>query len=158
VGNFQAGSAPNIIPETALLEGTIRTNDPGSREKLVRRMRETAEMTARVYGGTAQVTMTSGVPPLICDKTLTGEVVGYLRELNIPNAMGRPGITSGASEDFASVAQEIPGCFVYLSAGFPDDRGSYPAHNPKVRFNEAVCAIGAAAYAHCAFRWLETKK
>jgi amidohydrolase len=155
VGKFQAGAAPNIIPEIALLEGTIRTNDPGSRKKLVRRMKETAEMTAKVYGGTARVTMTSGVPPLICDKTLTDKVVNYLQELNVPNAMGQPGITSSASEDFATVAQEIPGCFVYLSAGFPDQRGSYPAHNPKVRFNEEVCAIGAAAYAHCAFRWLE---
>ena len=61
-----------------------------------------------------------------------------------------------ASEDFAKIAERVPSAFLYLSAGFPDERGAYSAHNPKVRFNEEVCPIGAAAYAHCAARWLET--
>lgn len=155
VGKFQAGTAANIIPETAVLEGTIRTNDPESREKLVRRMKETAAMTAQVYGGTAEVTMTSGVAPLICDKTLTTEMAGYIANMGIPNAMAYPGVTASASEDFATVAEAVPGCFMHLSAGFLDDRGIWPAHNPKVRFNEDVCPIGAAAYAHCAIQWLQ---
>jgi hypothetical protein len=44
---------------------------------------------------------------------------------------------------------------MYLSAGFPDDRGAAPAHNPKVLFNEDVCPIGAGCYAHCAAEWLK---
>ncbi len=158
VGKFQAGSAPNIIPESACLEGTIRTNDRASRELLVRRMQEVAVKTAEVYGGSATVTMLSQVPPLICDPKLTEEVVGYLQEMGIPGAMGRGGISASASEDFASIAERIPGTFVYLSAGYLDDRGAYPAHNPKVRFNEDVCPMGAAGYAHCAARWLGNHK
>jgi len=153
VGKFQAGTAANIIPETAALEGTIRTNDPASREKLVRRMKEVAAMTAQVYGGTAEVTMTSGVAPLICDKALTTEMAGYMAQL--PGAIGYPGVTASASEDFATVAENVPGCFMHLSAGFPDERGKWPAHNPKVLFNEDVLPTGAAAYAHCAAKWLE---
>lgn len=158
VGQFAAGSAPNIIPDTAVLQGTIRCNDTENREKLVRRMQEIARGIAGTYGGTAQVEMLSQVPPLICDRTLTEQLVGYVQELEIPGATPVQGISASASEDFASVAQQVPSTFLYLSAGFPDDRGAAPAHNPKVRFNEEVLPIGAACYAHCATRWLEDHK
>lgn len=154
VGRFQAGNAGNIIPETAILEGTIRSNDTTSRELLVRRLREVAEGTAAVYGGSAEVTMLSQVPPLICDPKLTERIAGYMKDLEIPGAVACPGISASASEDFASIAERIPSAFVYLSAGFPDDRGLAPAHNPKVLFNEEVCPMGAACYAHCAEQWL----
>ena len=155
IGNFSAGSAANIIPDTALLQGTIRTNDRVSRELLVRRMEEVAVRTAEVYGGSAEVEMISDVPPLICDARLTNEMVGYMTEQDIPGLTPVPGISASASEDFASVAELVPTAYMYLSAGFPDERGDAPAHNPKVRFNEDVCPIGAASLAHCAARWLE---
>ena len=158
VGKFQAGSAPNIIPNQAVLEGTLRSNDKASRELLVRRLKEVAVKTAEVYGGTAEIQMLSEVPPLICDPKLTNEFVGYMKEMGIPGAMPYPGVSASASEDFASVAEKIPGTFLYLSAGFPDDRGAAPAHNPRVRFNEDVCPMGAACYAHCATQWLKNHK
>ena len=158
IGKFSAGTASNIIPETAELQGTIRSNDKPSRELLVRRMKEIAVKTAEVYGGTAEIEMLSEVPPLICDPKLTNEFVGYMAAMNIPGAMPYPGISASASEDFASIADKIPGTFMYLSAGFLDDRGLAPAHNPKVMFNEDVCPIGAASYAHCATEWLKNNK
>ena len=158
IGKFSAGTASNIIPETAELQGTIRSNDKASRELLVRRMKEIAVKTAEVYGGSAEIEMLSEVPPLICDPKLTNEFVGYMAAMNIPGAMPYPGISASASEDFASIADKIPGTFMYLSAGFLDDRGLAPAHNPKVMFNEDVCPIGAASYAHCATEWLKNNK
>ena len=155
VGKFNAGNANNIIPETAVLEGTIRSNDKTSRELLVRRMKEIAVRTAEVYGGSAEIEMLSQVPPLICDPKLTQDIVGYMGAMGIPGAMPYPGISASASEDFASIADKIPSAFVYLSAGYPDERGEAPAHNPKVQFNEDVCPIGAACYAHCATEWLK---
>ena len=153
VGSFSAGSAPNIIPDSAVLQGTIRTNDPACRELLVRRMKEVSAGTARLYGGSADIEMLSEVPPLVCDKALTDRMTGYLREL--PGLTLCPGIAASASEDFAVVAEKVPGAFMYLSAGFEDQRGEAPAHNPKVRFNEDVCAIGPVCLALCAQRWLE---
>lgn len=158
VGKFNAGSAPNIIPETCVLEGTIRSNDKASQELLVRRMQEVARKTAEVYGGTAAVEMPNGVPPLVCDPKLTNEFVGYMSAMGIPGAIPYPGISASASEDFATIAERIPSTFMYLSAGYLDDRGLAPAHNPKVQFNEDVCPIGAACYAHCATEWLKNNK
>ena len=155
IGNFAAGSAPNIIPDTAVLQGTLRTNDRDSREKLVRRVREVSQRTAEVYGGSAEIQRISQVPPLICDRSMTEEVVGYMRELPIPGLTPVPEMSASASEDFAVIAEKVPSVFLYLSAGYPDQRGDAPAHNPKVRFNEDVCPIGSACLAHCAARWLE---
>ena len=154
VGKFQAGTAANIIPDTAVLEGTIRTNDKASRELLVRRMKETAIRTAETFGGTAKITMISEVPPLICNPEFTEQIVGFMKELDIPKLTPYPGISASASEDFANIAERVPSTFMYLSAGYMDERGKYSAHNPKVQFNEAVCPIGAACMAYCAERYL----
>lgn len=158
VGQFHAGSAPNIIPESAVLEGTIRTNKAEEREKLIRRLKEVAEGTAAVYGGTAEVKFPCGVPTLVCDAALTNEMVGYMKELPIPGLMGVPNISASASEDFALVTEQIPSAYMYLSAGYLDERGAYSSHNPKVQFNEDVLPVGAACLAHCAKQWLKHHK
>ena len=154
IGNFSAGSAPNIIPDTAVLQGTLRTNDSASREKLVRRLKEVVQKTAEVFGGSAEIEMISEVPPLVCDPAMTDEIAGYMKELPIPGLTPVPNTSASASEDFATIAEKVPGVFMYLSAGYMDERGDAPAHNPKVRFNEDVCPIGSACLAHCAVRWL----
>ena len=158
IGQFAGGTAANIIPETAALQGTIRTNKPEARELLVRRMKEVAEKTAAVYNGTVDIEMISEVPPLICNPKLTDEVVGYMQELGIPGLTPYPGISASASEDFAVIAEKVPSTFMYLSAGYLDERGQYPAHHPKAQFNEDVCPIGAACLAHCASQWLKNNK
>lgn len=158
IGQFQAGSAQNIIPESAMMSGTIRTNSPEERQLLLRRLKEVSERTAEVYGGTAEVVMTGGVGPLVCDAALTKEMVGYMKELPIPNLTGYPGITASASEDFSVVAERIPSVFMYLAAGFLDERGAVSAHNPKVVFNEDVLPMGAACLAQCATEWLKNNK
>ena len=158
IGQFAGGTAANIIPETAVLQGTIRTNKPEARELLVRRMKEVAEKTAAVYNGTVDIEMISEVPPLICNPKLTDEVVGYMQELGIPGLTPYPGISASASEDFAVIAEKVPSTFMYLSAGYPDERGQYGAHNPKVQFNEGVCLIGPSCLAYCATQWLKNNK
>lgn len=158
IGQFAGGTAANIIPETVVLQGTIRTNKPEARELLVRRMKEVAEKTAAVYNGIVDIEMISEVPPLICNPKLTDEVVGYMQELGIPGLTPYPGISASASEDFAVIAEKVPSTFMYLSAGYLDERGQYPAHHPKAQFNEDVCPIGAACLAHCASQWLKNNK
>lgn len=156
VGKFQSGNAANIIPDSAVLEGTLRTNDKHERELLVGKIREVANGIAEINGAKAETTPLSQVPPLICNSKFTKQIAGFMQEMNIPGLTPYPDMQANASEDFAIIAEKIPSAFIYLSAGFPDERGAYSAHNPKVRFNEEVCPIGAAALAYCAVRWLET--
>ena len=158
VGRFNGGTTGNIIPEHILMEGSVRTNHPDGRNFLVRRLKEVSLLTAELFGGTANIEMLSEIPPLICDSALTKEFVSYMRELSFPNNQEYPGMTANASEDFALIAERIPSTMMYLSAGFSDERGTYPAHNPKVQFNEEVCPIGVAGYVHCAIKWLKHHK
>ena len=154
IGKFQSGAVGNIIPDTAEMEGTIRTNNADARALLVRRMKEVAAKVAEVYGGSAEVTILSDCPPLTCDPKFTTDCVSYIKELGYPGYMEYPGIVASASEDFALITERVPSSFIYLSAGYFDERGDYSAHNPRVQFNEDVCPIGAASYAQCALRWL----
>lgn len=156
VGQIHGGNAANIIPDSAFMEGTLRTNDKEEREKLVRRIAEVSQGIASLCGGSALVTKLSDVPPLVCDSELTEKMAGYMNELGIARPV--PDMKANASEDFASVAERVPSVFMYLSAGFDDERGDYSAHNPKVRFNEDVLPLGIAALVHCAVRWLEDNR
>lgn len=155
VGQFHAGSAANSIPDEAVLEGTLRTDDEELRQHVLGRIRKVAERQAEVFGGTAEVTSLSACPPLVCDPDLTREMVGYMGEMDVPGMTPVPGVHASASEDFSFVAQRVPSTFMYLSAGYENERGEHPAHDPRVRFNEEVLPIGAACLTHCAVRWLE---
>lgn len=95
---------------------------------------------------------TNTVPPLVCHFAMTDEKVGYMQELPIPSLTPIPDMSASASENFAAIAEKVPSVFMYLSAGYLDERGDAHAHNPKVRFSEDVYPIGSACLAHCAPR------
>ncbi len=65
--------------------------------------------------------MISEVPPLICNPEFTEQIVGFMKELDIPKLTPYPGISASASEDFANIAEQVPSAFMYLSAGYMDD-------------------------------------
>ena len=67
--------------------------------------------------------MLSAVPPLICNPDLTEEFVSAMKTLALPTLNGYPDINAPASEDFASIANKLPSTYMYLSAGFEDERG-----------------------------------
>ena len=158
IGSLNAGTAPNIIPEIAVLQGTIRNVSVKTREYLVKRMKEVSKLTAETYRGSVEVEMISEVPPLICNPEFTNEIIKYMHELPIECLTGFPKIQSSSSDDFAVILSLVPGAYMFLSAGFPDDENVYQAHNPKVKFNEDVLPIGSAALAHCATQWLMNNK
>ncbi|MBQ8506233.1 MAG: amidohydrolase [Clostridia bacterium] len=155
IGKLHGGDAPNIIPDTAIMEGTLRTDDQKSRDKLVRRISEAANGVAATFGGSVKITSLSSVPPLVCDGDVASRMAAYLRELDFPNKQERANLKANGSEDFALIAAAVPSAMIYLSCGFADERGAFVAHNPRVRFNEDICPTGAAGFAHCAARWLE---
>ena len=65
------------------------------------------------------------------------------------------GARGGGSEDFAYVSQEVPALMLALAAGEPDKGYPFPQHHPKVKFDESVLPIGAAAFAAVALNWLK---
>ena len=155
IGRFCGGESSNVIPENAIIEGSFRTDDADTRSLLKKRITETAAGIAASFDGSAEVHWLCSAPALVCDKAFTDSMVKYITELPLPRLKFLKDIKANASEDFAHIAAQVPSAMIYLSAGFEDSRGDFTAHNPKVQFSENVCPAGAAAYAHCAVRWLE---
>lgn len=158
IGKVTAGDAPNIIQDQAQLQGTLRCDSEKERKFILQRLSEVVDAVAKMYRGSATITMLAGTPPLICDPQSVDDFVGYMRELDVPGQCEHVGMHAASSEDFSAVLSEIPGAYMFLSAGFTDGRETYNQHHPKVEFNEEVMKSGAAYLAHCATRWLEEHK
>ena len=158
VGHFEAGKAPNIIPHTAMMEGTLRTKNEDARKRLVGRIHEVCDLTAKRYGGSVTIESLSAMSIIKNDPELTTKVVEYVRELEIPGFIAKSGLTANASDDYAMITNRIPSCYFNIGAGFEDERGDYGVHHPRVQFNEDALSVGASMLAHSASRWLQDVK
>lgn len=154
VGKFSAGHANNVIPQTAVLEGTLRTFSPQIEEKLIHRICEAAESVGAAYHTKIEIEILSHVPAVICDKGLNQMLVESVISLD-ENIKTAETYHVMGSEDFAFIAQKIPSSYFALGAGI-EDRSKWTAqHNPKIRFHEDCLPIGAAMYAKAAMDWLD---
>ena len=162
VGTFQAGNRPNIIPDTAMLQGSLRAFEGDTMTFMQRRTEEIAAGTAGAHRATAQVVWDTVCPPLVNDSTLseqtarwTEELLGSGRTLTQKQLAGK--VRSSGSEDFAYVSQQIPTIMVSLAAGSREEGHVYPLHHPKVTFSEEALVPGIAVLVNTAMRWLETR-
>ncbi len=158
VGQMTGGATANVIPDSAYMQGTIRTYDPSIRELSKERIEELAVSIAQAYRCRAEVTFHSPCPAMQNDPALreatkryAGEVFGEDEVIDL-GAMGKGRMS--ASEDFAFIASRIPAAAVMISSSNTDGE-VYPMHHPKVTFDESVLSKGAALLAHSAMSWLE---
>lgn len=165
IGKLNSGNIENVIPDTAVMGGTIRTYDEGTREFIKTRMKEISENVAKTFRATAEVKFGSGCPTLVNNKELSICTSNYIKELlgkemaftvEELNSMSEAGSSSksAGSEDFAYVSQEVPSIMIALAAGQPEKGYSYPQHHPKVKFDEEALTYGTIIYAYTAIRWL----
>ena len=160
VGRFCGGEAPNIIPGECVLEGTIRTFDRDVTARLMTRITELAENTAKAFRGSAQVKELASAPPLKNDPALMNRMADWAGELLGKQSVYRLDEGGMGSEDFASYTYEVPSAYLLLGAGTAaeDPRFGKPMHNACVVFNEDVLPRGAALYAMGAMRLLAEMK
>ena len=169
LGMLQAGEVNNIIPDTAVIKGSLRTFDETVRANIKTRIQDIVIGMAKLYRAEAEVIFGSGCPSLFNDKDVSDSVARYTKELltergafttaELAAMSGGGGMKgAGGSEDFAFVTREVPGVMLAIAAGTPQDGYTFPGHHPKVRFDEAVLAKGAAIFAYSAMRWLEEHK
>lgn len=155
-GSFHAGNAANVIPDTATMSGTLRTFNEELRVHVKQRMEDIVTGLAKAFRAEATIEYTSGCPVLKNDSVLSADISAYLRELVGDRAViTMKDMKASGSEDFACVSQAVPGVMLGVPAGNPQEGYAFPQHHPKVRFDEKVLPLGAAAYAHAALRWLE---
>ena len=151
LGAFNAGSTPNIVPDEAVLMGTLRTYNKELRKKLVRRMHEICEYEGKAFGTTIDYEVLSDVPSTYSDPELTKELAGYATEV-LPDIIGRTDYLVTPSDDFAFISEQVPTTYFMIEAHV--DGCTVQHHNPGVLFDEGVLPYGAAVLAACAFNWL----
>ncbi|WFF72938.1 M20 family metallopeptidase [Proteiniclasticum sp. QWL-01] len=155
MGHFKAGSAPNIIPGEAILEGTMRTFDSETQAYVMTRISEIAAQIARTYRCEATVEDLSAVPVSLNDPQFTSDVIRYIEEIRGNEFEVYPAVPATGSEDFAWISQEVPSCMFSLSAPVEGSEILYPLHHPKMVLDESAFPIGSAIFAKCAIQWLE---
>lgn len=160
-GSFHGGSAPNVIADTVVMEGTIRTGNVDVEEMLKTRLVEITETVAKAYRCEAVVEFVKHCPPMISDTELAPSATKYVTELlgqgalTMTQAIGEDGKVSGGSEDFAFVSCKVPAVAMMLATGNSNEGYCYPQHHPKAVFDDSCLYEGSAAYAYVAARWLE---
>lgn len=142
VGMIRAGDAFNVIPDQALLRGTIRTYRPQVRETALRRLDEIIQGVAATLGARAVIEQYPLTPALVNDAA-----TARLVQQSITAVLGDDGLNMGlqvmGSEDFAFFLREVPGCFVFVGSGRPE--GPLLAHhNSHFDIDERALTIGAA--------------
>ena len=163
IGMLQAGDTANVIPDRAVLRGSLRAFDEEAHQYLIRRVEEIAVRTAALFRGSAEVEMLGGCPTLRNDEALSCMMLESLRGLLgeetvlLSSELGGEGAKSSGSEDFAHVSHAAPSLMVALAAGNPREGYTWPAHHPQTAFDEAVLPTGAAVYAAMALRMLQGK-
>ncbi len=160
VGQMQGGERANIIPNTALMKGSIRTYNPVVRQFIFKRICDIADQTAQTFRASADTSIIDGCPSVVIDTNISEDVQQSLIEVFGEDLVADSSVLGkmSASEDFGYISEQVPSLTMLLSAGSADEGYSNPLHHPGARFNEDVLAIGAAAYAISAIRWLNKNK
>ena len=152
-GHFVAGDAPNSIPDTAVIEGTIRSFDEEIHAFVRKRVVEIAESVARTYRAEANVEILSEAKVVKNDPALTD----LAREAALAAGIEvREAKAVQASEDFSFIASRVPSVMMMLGVK-PDTGEVYPLHNPHAVFNESSMKLGVAALSAIAVRFLQTR-
>lgn len=113
-----AGVAPNVIPETASAQGTLRTFEPGDRERMHQRMHEIVVGVSAAHGCAGRLQIRPGELPVINDPALTAAARAQLVAAGITLA-GE--FRSCGSDDFAAYGSLLPSLMMFLGAGDPAD-------------------------------------
>jgi amidohydrolase len=157
VARIESGSAFNIIPEVAELQGSLRAYSPEHRAKMVRRITELAQGIASAMNATCEVDIFDGCPPCINDASMT-EAVRRAAE----STVGAQAVDSGeevmttGSDDMAYFLQAVPGCYFIVGAHNADKGARYPHHHPRFSIDEDSMPIATEVLTRTALDYLKS--
>ena len=175
IGSFNAGSVANIIPNEAVLKGTLRTFNPSASEMMIKRINEVVKGVAMTYRTEVELNVLSECPSVICDDAMNQLVIDSVRDLEweVYDEIGKlnnfglkafqnPNVfyitddmKAMASEDFAFITQQVPSSYCLLGAAYTDGRTLYGQHHPLVEFNDEALENASAIYSAVAMNYLK---
>src|SRR5207249_139012 len=135
VCSIHSGTKSNIIPDEAVLEGTIRTLDEATRRKAVAKARDVAQTVARAFGASCNIEFIEDPYPITFnDVKVTREVAEILRTIEGRKVVEMDPTLGG--EDFSRFLQKAPGTFYYLATRNKSKGCIYPNNSSKCKVDE----------------------
>ena len=156
IGIIKAGTAFNIIPESAEMHGTMRAFDKEHRRKLIRRITEIAQGIATSMGGSCVVDVIDGCPPCVNDVKMT-EVVraAAIATVGEQEVDASDDVMTTGSDDMACFLEAVPGCYFIVGAKNEAKGANYPHHHPRFNIDEGALPIGVEVLTRAAMDFLK---
>jgi len=149
VGKFQAGSARNVIADSALLSGTVRYFDPKLTNFFEDRIRSIIDGICQGFGATYSLDYQRFYPPVINDGAIA-DLVRSVAEDVVETSIGVvPDCQTMGGEDISYFMQEVPGCYFFLGAANVDKGLAFPHHHPRFDFDETALGLGVEMFVRC---------
>ena len=147
VTRLEAGNTWNVIPQTAQLEGTVRTMDRQDRCLFEKRLKAIAEQTASAYGASAEVEWIPG-PPAVCNDA---EMAAFAKETAEAEGFQTvPEEQSLGGDDFSFYMEKVPGCYIKIGIG----KGA-TIHQPTFQVDPAALMPAVRYLSRMLLRWGE---
>ncbi len=148
VTRFQAGNADNVLPEQAVLGGTVRSFRPEMQAHLEDGMHRVCSGIAAAHGVRAQLHYERGYPPTLHASRAVERCIAAARDVVGAERVETQLKPSMGAEDFAYLAQAVPGCYVWLGNG--PGEGGCMLHSPHYDFNDDIIPVGIAYWVRLA--------
>ncbi len=146
VGEFHAGTAKNIIADTASFRGTVRYFNPDLAEFFKDRIKRIIEGVCHSHGASYELKHWNLYPPVINDREITKMVRDIANDV-VETPLGVvPECQTMGGEDMSFFLQEVPGCYFFLGSANIDLQLAYPHHHPRFDFDENVLGIGVEMF------------
>ncbi len=145
VTQMHSGDAYNVIPQEAVLRGTIRAFRKETMALIKERIETISSGIAASLGGSAKADVRVVFPPLVNDKDAVKFIADVAAEIVGPENMNREGPFVMASEDFSYMLEQVPGAFINIGNG--GGEGGCEVHNPSYDFNDEALTLGSTLWA-----------
>lgn len=152
-GKITSGSMGNIIPETATINGTLRTVDSNTRIHLKQAIERFTKSTTEAYRATGTVKWIGGVPVVYNAPHCSAIAADAVKQIAGESALTLFD-TMMASENYGYFLEKYPGVMAFLGVKNEACGATYPHHHPKFNIDEAPLATGAALHAQYAINFL----
>lgn len=152
IGSIHSGTKENVIPDQAILKGTLRTLDEVTRKRAKAKIGEVVKGVSKAFGAKAEVEFEKDAYPVtVNDKEVTERAMRILGMISGAKVRVREPVMGG--EDFSRFLQQAPGTFYFLGTHNPAKGCIHPNHSPRFRVDEDVLKLGAASLATLAMEF-----
>jgi amidohydrolase len=155
VGKLNTGTNYNVVANTAVLSGTVRSYSTEVRNSIPEKMRMVVESTVAAFGCSAEVEYKMKTGPVIHNDSMMNRIA----QDAVVKLFGEEALyemrPSGGGDDFAFFSERVPGIYAFIGGAIPSDDGMvYAHHHPKVCFNEDSLKRGVAMHVQMAIDFL----